>query len=459
VVFIFATTEAHKIPTTILSRCQRYDFKLIPTARLTSHLESVLVAEKIPFSADGLLSLARQAGGSVRDGLSLLDQVIAYVGAAGTGAESESGAGSGVGVGTITREIVSEVLGVADRAVLVHLARAVLARDAAAALRTLNAAVERGLDLGQMSRSFLGLLRDIEVVARVSEPDDLIDATADELGELRALAATAGGLTPVLFDRWARAVEESGRATAPRLILEMAAVDLCEAEPLEPLGDLIDRLEGLEARLQAGEPPRGPGDGGRATHRPTPAASPPAAPPRPVALSSIPAPAPAPLLPRGIAPAPAQAQAPAPAPALSVGTPSPSDRVVLLPAEAWRRAKSDLERRRPRIGALLANAHVWEIDASKVVLGFEDRADVDAAERVRVEIEQALSSGTGSPVRLVTRQDKRDAAVVPVIRAELLEEADALSADKHTREQEARQHPIIQKAQDLFGVAIREIKT
>jgi hypothetical protein len=107
----------------------------------------------------------------------------------------------------------------------------------------------------------------------------------------------------------------------------------------------------------------------------------------------------------------------------------------------------------------LANAHVWELDASKVVLGFEDRADVDAAERVRVEIEQALSSGTGSPVRLVTRQDKRDASVVPVIRAELLEEADALSADKHTREQEARQHPIIQKAQDLFGVAIREIKT
>ena len=85
VVFIFATTEAHKIPTTILSRCQRYDFKLIPTARLTEHLEQILVAEKIPFSPDGLLTLARQAAGSVRDGLSLLDQVIAYVGA-GAGA-------------------------------------------------------------------------------------------------------------------------------------------------------------------------------------------------------------------------------------------------------------------------------------------------------------------------------------------------------------------------------------
>src|SRR3954468_17283196 len=80
VVFIFATTEAHKIPTTILSRCQRYDFKLIPTARLVAHLGTILGAEKIAFDEDGLRLLARQAAGSVRDGLSLLDQVIAYVG-------------------------------------------------------------------------------------------------------------------------------------------------------------------------------------------------------------------------------------------------------------------------------------------------------------------------------------------------------------------------------------------
>ncbi|MBC8133276.1 MAG: DNA polymerase III subunit gamma/tau, partial [Deltaproteobacteria bacterium] len=225
VVFIFATTEAHKIPTTILSRCQRYDFKLIPTARLTSHLEQILVAEKVPFSPDGLLLLARQAAGSVRDGLSLLDQVIAYVGA-GAASDSTAADVEASAAATITRQIVSEVLGVADRSLLVELAGAVLARDPASALRTIAAAAERGLDLGQVSRSFLGLLRDIEVVARVPEPEDLIDATSDELAELRTLAAAAHGLTPVLFDRWARAVDESGRVIVPRLILEMAAVDL-----------------------------------------------------------------------------------------------------------------------------------------------------------------------------------------------------------------------------------------
>ena len=107
--------------------------------------------------------------------------------------------------------------------------------------------------------------------------------------------------------------------------------------------------------------------------------------------------------------------------------------------------KTDLERRRPRIGALLASAHVLEIDGTKLVLGFEDRTDVDAAERVRGEIELALSTEMGTAVRLVTKQDK-GAHVAPLIRAETLEEADALSADKYKREQEARQHPIIQKS-------------
>src|SRR3954471_23238545 len=174
VVFIFATTEAHKIPTTILSRCQRYDFKLIPTARLVAHLGTILGAEKIAFDDDGLRLLARQAAGSVRDGLSLLDQVIAYVGDA-----------------RISRDVVSEVLGVADRSLLVDVARAVIGRDVATTLRSLAAAVERGIDLGQLARAFLGLLRDIEVVARVagaSELGDLIDATPDEIAELRALA-------------------------------------------------------------------------------------------------------------------------------------------------------------------------------------------------------------------------------------------------------------------------------
>ena len=450
VVFIFATTEAHKIPTTILSRTQRYDFKLIPTARLVAHLEGILKTEGIPFEPDGLRLLARQAAGSVRDGLSLLDQVIAYVGEA-----------------AVSRDVVSEVLGVADRSLLVELARHVLDRDVAATLRLLAAAVERGLDLGQLAHAFLSLLRDIEVVARVGggELADLVDATPEELEVLRALAGAATGAAarppgagsaadriPVLFDRWARAVEEAGKATQPRLLLEMAVVDLCQAEPLEPLGDLLDRLEALEGRLGSSGGGAAPaGDGSRGNGRA----------PVPVARASTVA-APTPATPSPAAPptraaqVPAGAVSPPAAPAVVAAAPS-GNGAGPAPAECWRRARSVLEQRRPRLGALLANANVLELGPTAITLGFGDRPDADAAEKNRADIEQTLATEFGNPVRLEVKVAATAAA--PVMRAETIEEADARALDKRKREQEARQHPMIQKAQDLFGAAIREIKT
>jgi len=449
VVFIFATTEAHKIPTTILSRTQRYDFKLIPTARLVAHLEGILKTEGIPFEPDGLRLLARQAAGSVRDGLSLLDQVIAYVGQA-----------------AISRDVVSEVLGVADRSLLVELARHVLDRDVAATLRLLAAAVERGLDLGQLAHAFLSLLRDIEVVARVGGVDlsELIDATPEELEVLRALAGVATGVAarspgggsaadriPVLFDRWARAVEEAGKATQPRLLLEMAMVDLCQAEPLEPLGDLLERLEALEGRLGSGGGGAAPaGDGSRGNGRPA----------APVARASAPAPAPGPVAaPPPAAPQPRAPLAPAaPAPVATPAVASSGNGAAPSPAECWRRARTVLEQRRPRLGALLANANVLELGPTAITLGFGDRTDADAAEKNRADIEQTLATEFGSPVRLDVKVAAA-AAAAPVMRAETMEEADARALDKRKREQEARQHPMIQKAQDLFGAAIREIKT
>ena len=272
-------------------------------------------------------------------------------------------------------------------------------------------------------------------------------------------------MTPVLFDRWARAVDESSKATAPRLILEMALVDLCQAEPLEPLGDLLERLEGLEARLQPATGAisqrttgggGGGGGGARSSVQPT----------SPVRASAAPAvTAPARAVEMPASPPREVTSAPPASGYVAGGAGIDSDRVGGVssgaapgPAEAWRRVKSELEKRRPRIGALLANAHVLEIDVTKLVLGFDDRTDLDAAERVRTDLELALSNEMKSPVRLVLKQDQ-GASTVPLIRAETLDEADARSADKHKREQEARQHPIIQRAQDLFGVAIREIKT
>jgi DNA polymerase-3 subunit gamma/tau len=427
VVFIFATTEVHKIPTTILSRCQRYDFKLIPTGRLTEHLQSILATESIAADPEAVRLIARQAAGSVRDGLSLLDQVIAYV-----------------GDGALGREVVAEVLGIADRRLLVELTTAILSRDAGATLRGLARAADRGVDLGQMARALLGFLRDLEVVGRIREAGDLVDATADELEEMKALAGRSpAGLLGVLFDRWARAVDEAAKSQSPRLILEMAAVDLCFSEPLEPIGDLLERFEALESRLQGG------GSGGVSN------AGPPAARPRPPAVTAAAGAS------SSMAPAPSVSPAPVKAPA-SVAAPAPAPIAVdpsAPPVEIWRRILSTFEAQRPRLGGMLAHAEVAELGPGKLSLVLPDRFTLDQAEKARGDIEQALSAAFGQAVRLTLSLGQGSAGAAPVLRSEVRAETDVLAADRKNRENEARQHPMVRKAQDLFGAALKEIKT
>jgi DNA polymerase-3 subunit gamma/tau len=428
VVFVFATTEVHKIPVTILSRCQRFDFKLISTARLAEHLDGILKAEKINATPDAVRLIARQAAGSVRDGLSLLDQAIAYVAPE-----------------TLTAEVTADVLGVADRRLLVELAGAALDRDAGAALRLIARAADRGVDFGELGRSFLGFLRDLEVIARVSgakgtDVADLVDATAEEIEESRVLAGRAApGLFTVLFDRWARAVDEATRLPVPRLLFEMAALDLCAAEPMVPLGDLLQRLDDMEGRLRGA--PRAPG------------APAPSAPPAPAGSGSRPkapagpkswaAPPPAPVTP--VVEAPRSAPLPTPA--------APEPATV---EEAWRRVTAAFEAKGPRLASLLAHAEVVSLSSSEVTLAFENRRDADLAEKARPEIEQGASATLGRTLKVTITVGAPAAAV---LRSEVGAETAAAHADRQNREAEARQHPVIRRAQDVFGAALKEIKT
>jgi DNA polymerase-3 subunit gamma/tau len=455
VVFVFATTEVHKIPGTILSRCQRFDFKLISTVRLTAHLEEILKTEKIAAAPEAVRLIARQAAGSVRDALSLLDQAIAYVGEE-----------------RLSAEVAADVLGIADRRLLVELAGAVVDRDAATALRLVARASDRGVDLGELGRSFLAFLRDLEVVARVKESSgigygDLIDATPEEIEEARALAARIPvGLVPVLFDRWARAVDEASRMQTPRLLFEMAAVELCAAEPLLPLGDLLQRLDELEGRLRGGSggarptgetPPSSPkpAPGPKSWGAPAAAPARPAAPPKPLATGTIEpppgppakAPEPAPAK-RDLPPGPAE-PAPAPAAPASAGG-------ARSTTELWSGVLAGFEARRPRIGALLAHAQVVEMTGGLMTLALPDRFGAEQLDRHKAEIEAAVTEAAGAPTRLAFTVGARgDAAVKSAVGAE----ADASAADRKHRELEARQHPLIRSVQDVFGAALKEIKT
>jgi DNA polymerase-3 subunit gamma/tau len=426
VVFIFATTEVHKIPVTILSRCQRFDFKLISTVRLTEHLQGVLSKEKLAADEEAVRVIARQAAGSVRDALSLLDQVIAYVGDS-----------------PLSRDVVADVLGVADRRLLVELAGHVLARDAGATLRALARAADGGVDLGQLARAFLGFLRDLEIVARVKDAQDLVDATSDELREIEALVARgAPGVFPVLFERWARLVDEASKSQTPRLLVEMAAVDLCGAEPLLPIGDLLERLDALETRLGGGAPaPRAGGSGGGAPSRPAASQAAPAAGPR--SWASPPAAAPS-------APVAAPASAPAvaaPAAAAALGASAP-------PAEIWRAVLARFESK-PVLSSRLAYAGVTALERGTLTLAFPDKYTADAVEKSRKDLEDAVSAVVGQPTKVVLVTG----AAPTLLKSEANAESDAALADRKRREAEARQHPIIQKAQDVFNASLKEVKT
>jgi DNA polymerase-3 subunit gamma/tau len=437
VVFVFATTEVHKIPVTILSRCQRFDFKLISTARLAEHLDGILKTEKIEATPDAVRLIARQAAGSVRDGLSLLDQAIAYVAPE-----------------TLTAEITADVLGVADRRLLVALAGAALDRDAATALRLIARAADRGVDFGELGRSFLGFLRDLEVIARVSgakgtDVADLVDATPEEIEEARALAGRATpGLFPVLFDRWARAVDEATRLPVPRLLFEMAALDLCAAEPMLPLGDLLQRLDDMEGRLRGA--PRAPGvPAPAAPSAPAAGSGRPTAPAGPKSWAVPAAPAPAPVSAPAARPAAPAAASPAPAPAAPVAEPTTVE-------EAWRRVTAAFEAKGPRLASLLAHAEVVALSATEVTLAFENRRDAELAEKARPEIEQGASATLGRTLKVTITVGAPSAAV---LRSEVGTETAAANADRQNREAEARQHPVIRRAQDVFGAALKEIKT
>ncbi len=230
--FIFATTEAHKVPITILSRCQRYDFKLIPTKMIAKRLREVLAAEKIAAEDAAVAVLAREAAGSMRDAMSLLDQVIAFSG------------------NKLAAADVSRVLGVADRKVLHDLGAALVGGDAAKVLTTLDGMATQGFDMGHVAKDVLHHLRNL-VVAKVTPGSrDLLDLADEEAADVEELVKEAD-LDDLLrlFQGFSKAFEgimELGhvRAWAELTLVECKAgktVTPAMAAPMQRLSEAVKR--------------------------------------------------------------------------------------------------------------------------------------------------------------------------------------------------------------------------
>lgn len=244
--FIFATTEPQRIPVTILSRCQRFDFKRIPVKVMTQRLGEILAEEGVSIAEGGIALVCRESEGSMRDALSLLDRIISFCGQ------------------SATYEEVADILGVADRAWLAKLVGATLAHDAKAALAVVEEVVSYGVDLRQFSADLVHYLRDI-VVLQVAGKEASLTDLADE--EREALSQMGAAQSPEDLERLLalaiRSAERVVDAGFPRLELEMMVIRMSRLRPLRPLDDLVDRLAAIERHLASGAPlpPPGPGSG------------------------------------------------------------------------------------------------------------------------------------------------------------------------------------------------------
>ncbi len=325
--FILATTEVHKVPVTILSRVQRFDFKMIPSRLIAERIRYVLKEENIQADDRAVALVAREAAGSMRDALSLLDQVIAF--------SPEQ----------LIGEDVSRVLGVAGYSALTDIIEAVLQGQPERVLAGIAALSNQSCELNVAARDLLGLVRDLVVAKLCKDNDELLDLADDERRRVRDLAAgfEANDLMRVQ-QGFAKGFDDVSRSPEPRSALEMLLVRLALRPQLVPLDGLMARLVELELRLAGGKPP--PAAGG--ANRPNPPGGAPRSAPRP-------APSPAAPAEGSASAAPARASQPAqpasPASARSAPIPSPP-----IPSAPSAPASQDLPSNRPGPAAPAAPA-------------------------------------------------------------------------------------------------------
>ncbi len=228
VIFILATTELHKVPATILSRCQRFDFSRIDSATIAARLSYIAKEENIHLMEDAALLVAKLADGSMRDALSLLDLVIAQG-------------------GEITKEVVTQRIGLVGREHLFALAQAVAYGNGGEVLEVAQSLWERSVDYLRLCEQLIGFYRDVMVAGAVQEPGELISCLPDELEGFRTLARQMGmegvmGCLTVLQDTLAR----MGRGAQRRTELEAALVRMADPHLRTGTAGLLVRIEKLE---------------------------------------------------------------------------------------------------------------------------------------------------------------------------------------------------------------------
>jgi len=236
VFFIFATTEPHKVPQTIQSRCQRFDFRRIPPQMTVNRLREITTVEGIKISDTGLRLLARQAEGSLRDAISLLDQAVSFSGK------------------EIKDQKLNQLLATVDRRYLFELSESLINANPKKALEILALVYESGYDLKQFLKEVIDHFRDLMVVKFVENPAKLVELSETEIEELKKQTSPASEdvLIPI-FEFLLQAEERMGRTEHPKVVLEFILVKASSIKPMLRIEELISELETLRKDLSSGK--------------------------------------------------------------------------------------------------------------------------------------------------------------------------------------------------------------
>jgi len=413
--FIFATTEPHKIPITILSRCQRFDFKKIGLVALQSRLRYIVDQEKIEATDNGLIMIARSSGGSMRDALSTLDQVITFCG------------------DRIGDNELQGLLGLVNRALLVATVRAVLERKPGELLALVQKVDNHGHSFRQFCKQLVEMVRVLVVLKVVENPDELIDVGETELQELRHLAA------PVALDDLHRVLTLLIRTEAnlalsnyPRLTMEMVLIKLADLPTGIEVAALVQRLAALEMQLTDGLPAL-PVKSAVLTESTAPSTFP---------KKSITG---APVLLENTPPQTRKREQPEAVPA-----------VVAAGDKNWEGLVEFVRnRRKPRISALLEQSSPLLLELPRLRIGMPERFFSLADGDVRQTIQGMAADYFGTEVKIeVEKISNGDKAPLSLHQERTQQESDR---QKKLREN-AIDHPLIKSALKIYGGEIVNIR-
>ena len=423
--FIFATTEPHKVPITILSRCQRFDFKRIPLSMIVARLRYILDQERVAISDAALAMVARKGDGSMRDSLSTLDQVLAFCGE------------------QVRDEEVVTLLGVVDRRLLLAAARAIFERDCPAALDIVKRVDAFGHNMRHFCQELLDYFRNMTILKAVGEAADLPDLPDRELTEIGDLTASV-----ILSDLQRhlaillKAESEMAHSTFSRLILEMALLKMATLAPVVPVDEILAQIKALEGRTSSGV---------IASSSPAwdSSARPGSSAPRP-AGHNVKSKAPDPELPQT---SPANKKSPSPgkssADSAEAGATGGND--------PWSGFVSYVKGKKPMLASFLAHGHPLKVSPTLLELGFPAGSfqlsrlrDPDATAELQTLAKGYFHEETG--IRFVSLTG--ETAVPPsILEKKSLEDAGKLQKMKEF----AENHPMVVAALDIFGGEICEV--